>query len=52
MVQKLIAGTEYEQPVKEFISRVAKLSNIDRTSSDLEKEGMFIGAYAIQPDDQ
>ena len=49
MVQKLVAGTEYEKPVQEFISRVSKLSTIDRTSSDLEKEGMFIGAYAINP---
>ena len=49
MVNKLTAGTEYEQPVKEFQKKVSQLSFIDRTSSDLEKEGMFIGAYAINP---
>jgi leucyl-tRNA synthetase len=49
LVQKLIRGTEYEQPVQEFIRKVGKLSFIDRTSSELEKEGMFIGAYAINP---
>ncbi|NLF80720.1 MAG: leucine--tRNA ligase, partial [Clostridia bacterium] len=49
LVQKLISGSEYQKPVQEFIRKVAKLSVIDRTSSELEKEGMFIGAYAINP---
>ena len=49
LVAKLTAGTEYEQPVKEFVKKVSQLSFIDRTSSDLEKEGMFIGAYAVNP---
>ncbi len=49
MVEKLTAGTPYEAKVKEFIKKVQQLSNIDRTSGDLEKEGMFIGAYAINP---
>lgn len=49
MVEKLVAGTEYAEPVHEFIRKVQKLSNIDRTSGNLEKEGMFIGAYAINP---
>ena len=49
MVAKLTKGTDYEKPVQEFIRKVSRLSNIDRTSSDLEKEGMFIGAYAINP---
>ncbi len=49
MVTKLTKGTEYEQSVSEFIRKVQKLSNIDRTSGNLEKEGMFIGAYAINP---
>jgi len=49
IVEKLIAGTEYEAPVKEFTRKVQQLSNVDRTSSELEKEGMFIGAYAINP---
>lgn len=49
MVAKLTKGTEYEQPVAEFTRKVQQLSNIDRTSGNLEKEGMFIGAYAINP---
>lgn len=49
MVQKLVKGTEYEKPVQDFINKVSKLSNVERTSGDMEKEGMFIGAYAINP---
>lgn len=49
MVAKLTKGTEYEAPVAEFVKKVQQLSNIDRTSGNLEKEGMFIGAYAINP---
>lgn len=49
MVEKLTRGTEYEAPVAEFVKKVQQLSNIDRTSGNLEKEGMFIGAYAINP---
>lgn len=49
MVEKLTKGTAYETDVQNFIKKVQKLSNIDRTSTDLEKEGMFIGAYAINP---
>lgn len=52
LVEKLIAGTEYAEPVRAFVNKVKKLSTIDRTSSELEKEGMFIGAYAINPVNQ
>ena len=49
MVRKLTKGTAYEEEVQKFVKKVQALSNIDRTSNDLEKEGMFIGAYAINP---
>lgn len=49
LVEKLTAGTAFEQPAREFVRKVSQLSFIDRTSSELEKEGMFIGAYAINP---
>jgi len=49
MVAKLTNGTAYEADVKAFIKKVQQLSNIDRTSSALEKEGMFIGSYAVNP---
>ena len=44
-----MAGTEYEAGVKEFQKKMQSLSTVDRTSSDLEKEGMFIGKYVINP---
>ena len=49
MVAKLTAGTKYEQPVKEFTEKVRSLSDIERLSTALEKVGMFIGSYAINP---
>lgn len=49
LVAKLIAGQQQEAAVKEFVAKVRKLSQIDRTSAELEKEGMPIGAMAINP---
>lgn len=49
LVQKLTQGTEYEGQVQEFINKVQKLSEVDRTSTELEKEGLFIGAHAVNP---
>ena len=49
MVAELTKGTKEEEKVKEFVRKVQKLSQIDRTSADLEKEGMPIGAMAINP---
>ncbi|MEA4988716.1 MAG: leucine--tRNA ligase [Anaerovorax sp.] len=48
-VKELIAGTEYEKSVEDFLGRLQHLSDIDRTSTTLEKEGVFIGKYAINP---
>ena len=45
----LVAGSEYEADVKAFQKKMHKLSTVDRTSADLEKEGMFIGRYVINP---
>ena len=49
LVERLIAGTEYEEKVRAFITKVQKLSEVDRSSSELEKEGIYIGAHAINP---
>lgn len=48
-VAELVAGTEYEAKVKAFNERLQFLSDIERSSTDLEKEGIFIGRYAINP---
>lgn len=49
LVEKLTKGTEYEEKVNEFVKKVQKLSEVDRTSTELEKEGLFIGAHAVNP---
>ena len=49
LVEKLIAGTAYETKVREFITKVQKLSEVDRSSKKKKKEGLFIGAHAINP---
>ena len=49
LVDELVAGTEYESAVKDFQKQMHRLSAVDRTSADLEKEGIFIGRYVINP---
>ena len=48
-VNSLVEGTEYEQPVNEYIDRCQHMSDIERTSTSNEKTGVFIGKYAINP---
>ncbi|MFA5535848.1 MAG: leucine--tRNA ligase [Bacillota bacterium] len=47
LVSELVADTEYEEPVHAFIKKVKSMTNIER--AETEKEGLFIGAYAINP---
>lgn len=49
LVQKLVAGTEYEKEVNAFIDKMKGLNEIARTSNETEKEGLFTGAYCINP---
>ncbi|WP_434797254.1 leucine--tRNA ligase [Terrisporobacter vanillatitrophus] len=49
LVQELVAGTEYEADVNAFIAKMHTKTEIERTASDVEKEGMFIGKYVINP---
>ena len=49
LVDKISQGTAQEQAVQEFVHRMQFLSDVDRTSTDAEKEGVFTGAYAINP---
>ncbi|MGI6751053.1 MAG: leucine--tRNA ligase [Anaerovoracaceae bacterium] len=48
-VEELTKGTDYERPAKEFIENLQKLSDMDRMAANLEKEGLFIGRYGINP---
>ncbi|HZJ56735.1 MAG TPA: leucine--tRNA ligase [Clostridia bacterium] len=51
LVPELVEGTEYEEPVNQFRKRMEHLSEITRTSTEAEKEGLFIGRYVINPMD-
>ena len=48
LVDELVTD-EYKQAVEEYKSAAAKLSEIERLSTEREKTGTFIGAYAISP---
>ncbi len=48
-VKELVAGSEYEAPVKAYLNKVQHMSDIERTSTANEKTGEFIGRYAINP---
>ena len=48
-VMELVKGTKYEEKVKKFVSKVVLEDRFARTAEDKEKEGMFIGKYAINP---
>ncbi len=48
-VMELIKGTKYEEEVRKFINRVVIKERFERTSEETEKEGMFIGRYAVNP---
>lgn len=49
LVEKLTAGTDYAANVKAFVRKMQNLNEIDRTSSDTEKEGIFIGRSVLHP---
>lgn len=49
LVEKLIAGKPNEQAIRQFVDTVHNMTEISRTSSEFEKEGMFTGVYAVNP---
>ncbi|MBU2496931.1 MAG: leucine--tRNA ligase, partial [Nanoarchaeota archaeon] len=49
LVSKWVKGTKYEKTFNEFLKQVKKESKIQRLSEEIEKKGMFIGKYAINP---
>ncbi|MDR0424623.1 MAG: leucine--tRNA ligase [Clostridiales Family XIII bacterium] len=48
-VAELVEGTGQGAAVDEFMHRLQYLSDIDRASTTLEKEGVFTGKYVINP---
>lgn len=49
LVKDLIKGKPQEKEALKFINKVAKESKIVRTASDVKKEGVFTGGFAINP---
>lgn len=49
LVEKLTAGTEQEAAVRAFVEKTKKLNEVDRTSTEMVKEGVFTGAYCLNP---
>ena len=54
MVEKLIAGNpaiskEHAEKIRAFCRDVANMDRIKRGAEDLEKEGVFTGAYCVNP---
>lgn len=49
IVEKLISGRAEEAACREFIKKVHGLSEIARSATDTEKEGVFTGVYVINP---
>ena len=49
LVEKLVVGKAQEAEIQAFVKKMKSTSDIARTATDAEKEGMFTGAYAINP---
>ncbi|UZP67751.1 leucine--tRNA ligase [Desulfovibrio mangrovi] len=49
LVEKLIDGKPQAEEVRAFVERIRNMDRIERTSETLEKEGVFTGAYCINP---
>ena len=49
LVESLIAGRENEAEIRAFIERTRNMDRLDRQSETLEKDGVFTGAYCINP---
>lgn len=49
LVEKLINGKTQANEVRAFVERVKNQTELQRTASDMEKEGIFTGEYAIHP---
>ncbi len=49
VVESLITGTPYADQVRTFCQRVMREDKAERTDEKQKKEGMFTGAYAVNP---
>ena len=49
LAQRLVAGTEREPEFRAFTERVGRETEIERLSTERDKEGVFLGAHAVNP---
>jgi leucyl-tRNA synthetase len=49
LLKKLVAGTEREKEVLDFVARVRKESEIERTADEAPKIGLLTGCHVINP---
>jgi len=49
LVEDLIKGKPQEKEALEFIKKVARESKVVRAASDVKKEGVFTGSFAVNP---
>ena len=49
LVAELLKGYEQKEQVLAFVDKVRSQSELQRTSTEYEKEGIFTGAYAVNP---
>ena len=49
LVERLVEGRPEAKAVREFVARVSRQEKALRTAADLEKEGVFTGACAVNP---
>lgn len=48
-VRNWVEGTEYEEEFEKLYNDTMKQNQFERSDADIEKKGMFIGKYAINP---
>jgi leucyl-tRNA synthetase len=49
LCREIVSGTGYRKDFDLFLERIKRMSEIERTSMELDKEGVFLGKYAINP---
>lgn len=49
LVEKIIADKSERDKVREFVEKTRNLSELERTSDEAEKVGLFTGGYALHP---
>ncbi len=49
LIARWVKGTKYEKEFLKFKREIEKEDKFERTSAEIEKKGLFIGKYAINP---